>query len=141
MLKTPWHHFYPKYPLIQTISSCKTSLLVRPEILGLFGKTLISDHLYSCHYLREISALRSSAILSKAENIFWNFYWIFAIYTKVCGFWKKDQLHSLKISEVIHCGKCGYLNARKLLFSNTLRESTCSRVLNSAENTMVVLLS
>ena len=31
-------------------------------------------------------------------------------------FEKKDQLHSLNISEVIDPYKCGYFNARKLLF-------------------------
>ena len=31
-------------------------------------------------------------------------------------FKKKGQLHRLNISEVIDPGKCGYFNARKLLF-------------------------
>ena len=31
-------------------------------------------------------------------------------------FQKKDQIHSLNISEVIDSEKCGYFNARKLLF-------------------------
>ena len=54
---------------------------------------------------------------------------------------KKDQLYSLKIWQVTDSEKCGYLNARKLLFQNNLRESTCSRVLNSADTTMEALLS
>ena len=56
-------------------------------------------------------------------------------------FQKKDQLLSLNISEVIHSKKCGYLNARKLLFQNTLRESTCSRDANTAVISTVPLLS
>ena len=49
-------------------------------------------------------------------------------------FEKKDQPHTLNISEVIDSEKCGYLNARKLLFQNTfksqrIRES--QRVLRS----------
>ena len=32
------------------------------------------------------------------------------------NFEKKDQLYSLNISEVIHPQKCGYFNARNLLF-------------------------
>ena len=43
--------------------------------------------------------------------------------------------------EVIDSEKCGYLNARKLFFSNTLPESMCSQVLNTAEMTMGALLS
>ena len=55
-------------------------------------------------------------------------------------FEKKDQLFSLNISEVSDSEKCGYLNARKLLFQNTLRESTYPRVLNTADTTMEALL-
>ena len=55
-------------------------------------------------------------------------------------FEKKDQLDSLNISEVRDSEKCGYSNVRKLLFQNTLRESTCSRVINSADTTMAALL-
>ena len=56
-------------------------------------------------------------------------------------FEKKDQRYTLNIWEVIDSEKCGYLNAQKLLFQNTLPESTCSQVLNTAERTMAALLS
>ena len=56
-------------------------------------------------------------------------------------FEQKDQLYSLNILEVSDSEKCGYLNPRKPLFRNTLRESTCSRVLNTADTTMEALLS
>ena len=56
-------------------------------------------------------------------------------------FEKKDQLYKFNISEVIDSEKCGYLNARKLLFQNTLPESTWSRVLNTANLIMAALLS
>ena len=69
-----------------------------------------------------------------------NFDSILAIYTKVCAFGKKDELQTLKISEVIDSEKYGYLNAGKLFFSNTLGESKYSRVLNTAEMTMAAPL-
>ena len=53
---------------------------------------------------------------------------------------KKNQLLNLNILEVIDSEKCGYLNVGKLLFTNTLRESTCSPVFNSAKITMAVIL-
>ena len=53
----------------------------------------------------------------------------------------KDELHRLNISEVIKYEKCRYLNDRKLLFQNTLRESTCSRVPNIAQICTAALLS
>ena len=56
-------------------------------------------------------------------------------------FEKKGQVYNLDISEVIDAEKYGYLNARKFLFKNTLRESRCSRVLNIGETTMGALLS
>ena len=56
-------------------------------------------------------------------------------------FEKKDQLYKFNISEVIDSEKCGYLNARKLLFQNTLPESMWSRVLNTANLIMAALLS
>ena len=56
-------------------------------------------------------------------------------------FKKEDQLSYLTISEIIESENYDYLNTLKLLFQNTLRESTWSRVLNSAETTMAALLS
>ena len=55
-------------------------------------------------------------------------------------FEKKHQLYSLNISEVSDSRKCGYLNAQKLLFQDTLRESTCSRALHTANTIMAALL-
>ena len=54
---------------------------------------------------------------------------------------KKDQVDSLNISEVTDSEKFGYLNAGKVLFQNTLRGSTCSLVLKTADTTMVMVLS
>ena len=56
-------------------------------------------------------------------------------------FEKKDQLSNLNILEVIDSEKYGCLNPRKLLFQKPLGESTCSRVLNTAETTVATLLS
>ena len=55
-------------------------------------------------------------------------------------FEKKDQHYTFNILEVSDSEKCGYLNARKLLFRNTLGESTCSGVLNSVDTNMAALL-
>ena len=55
-------------------------------------------------------------------------------------FEKKGQLYGLNISKVSNSEKSGHLNVRKLLFQNTLRESTCSQGLNNAGTTMEGLL-
>ena len=54
-------------------------------------------------------------------------------------FERKDQPHSLNISEFIDPQKCSYFNARKLLFLNTLPEPTCWRVQNIAQTDTAVL--
>ena len=48
---------------MQATLSWKTSLLLRHEILGLFGNTLTAERMYSRHYWTEISAMCSSAII------------------------------------------------------------------------------
>ena len=49
------------------------------------------------------------------------FYSIFRIYIKFWIFWKKIVPHGLSISEIIQSKKRGYLNAKQVLFQNTLR--------------------
>ena len=43
----PWQHFYQNFPFMQDTLSWKTCLLVRSEMLELFGNTLSADHMYS----------------------------------------------------------------------------------------------
>ena len=40
-------------------------------------------------------------------------------------FGKKDQSHSLSITEFINCETGSYLNAQKPIFHATLRQTTC----------------
>ena len=70
MLRPTLQHFYPNFPLISGKLRWKTSLLVRSKILGLFGNTLIADHIYFCHrcqkFLQGVQTL-----LSQQSNKFW----------------------------------------------------------------------
>ena len=92
------------------INSCFRTPLVRSEILGLFGNTLSADHMYSLHRLEKLMQMLQRLLSSKTENIFSNFYYVFGISTRFFSFWKKNQLHSLNIWQLIHPDKCGYLN-------------------------------
>ena len=47
LVKPARQHFYCTFPLFQEKLRKEASLLVRSEILGLFGKTLTADHMYS----------------------------------------------------------------------------------------------
>ena len=40
-------------------------------------------------------------------------------------FEKKNQSHSLSITEIINCEKGGYLNVQKAMFHLTLQKITC----------------
>ena len=40
-------------------------------------------------------------------------------------FEKKDQSHSLSITEIINCETSSYLSAQKAIFHATLRQTTC----------------
>ena len=69
--------------------SLETSLPVRSEMLGLSGKTLSVDHIYSPRSMKKICATCSTAIISRKENIFWKFNGIFAISAKFWALSKK----------------------------------------------------
>ena len=49
LAKSARWHFYPNFSLIQDKLSLKKSLLVRCEILGLFGNTVTADRMYFHH--------------------------------------------------------------------------------------------
>ena len=109
----------------------KKTLLVRPEIIGLFGNTLTADHMYFFHRW-EKSAQHFQTILSQQSKKFSQILIAILLSTQnFLHFEKTDQLHSVNILEFIEPGKCGYFNGRKLLFQNTFRESTCSQVRNT----------
>ena len=86
----------------------KAYLLVRSEILGLFGNTLTADDLYSCHrskiFLQQVQTLLSL----KRKTFSQNFIAFLQSPQNSAHFEKKkDQLHSLNISELIDPEKCG----------------------------------
>ena len=47
------------------------------------------------------------------------------IYVKIRVFQKKDQSHSLSITEIINCETGTYLNVQNTMFHETLRQITC----------------
>ena len=90
LLKSPRQHFYSKSSLMWDTLSWRTSLLVRSEVLGLFDNTLTADHIYSCHYLKEISATCSNAIISQRLKHSINFLMSFRNFQKIFCIFKKN---------------------------------------------------
>ena len=106
----------------------KTYLSIQSKMFGLSVNTLMSDHMYSAHFWEKIQQQNKTQFCEKPKTIsqicitFFKSTWNFAHLEK------KYQLDSSNILEVIDSEKCSCLNAKKLLFQNTLQESTCSRL-------------
>ena len=81
--------------------------------------------MYSCHN-REKLPQQVPTILSSKPKISSQFSIAVLKFLKnFQHFERKDQLHAFNISGVMDSGQCGYLNAQKLLFQNTLWKLTC----------------
>ena len=79
--------------------------------------------------LRQVQTLLSQ----KAKTLSRPFIAVLQSIQNFTRFEKKDQRHSLDISEVTDPDKCVYFNDPNLHLYNTLRELTYSRVPNTAE--------
>ena len=116
LLEPGLQRFYPKIPLIQDKVIWKICRLVRSEILGLFGNTFTADRMYCCHRWEKLQR-RVQMLFSKKRRTFSEYFLAFLESTQDFAYFeKKDQLHSLNISEVIDPDKCGYLIAVSFCF-------------------------
>ena len=119
LLERALQHLHPNFPLIQEKLSSKTSLLIRSEILGLFGQTLTADLMYSRHICQKLWQ-KVQTLLSQKRGTFSRIFIAFMESPQnFAHFQKKDQLHSLNISKDINPHKCCYFISPKLLFQNT----------------------
>ena len=96
--------------------SWKTSPLPRSTVVRLFGKTFTAARMNSRQRC-EKSQQQLQTLLSQNWRTFSAIFIAFFESTQnFTHFEKKGQLPRLNISEVIDPDKCGYFNARKLLF-------------------------
>ena len=110
-------------------------------MLGLFGKTLTADHMNSPLSKDESLQQVQTPLSPKGKLFRQNPLEFFKSTSNFAPFERKDQFHSSNILEVIESKKCGYLNARRLLFQNTLWESRCPRLPNNDQIWTAKLLS
>ena len=98
----------PFYQIILTLSGklrCKISLLVRCQLLGLFVKTLTPNDKYSVGNTEKLSQPIQMHLPSKKEY-FSQFVLAFLKFrSSFKNFEKKDDLHSLCVSELTDCAK------------------------------------
>ena len=132
-LKAVLQHVYPNFLLILDKLSQKTSLFVGYEIWRLFGNTLAVDHMHSRDNWGKFPQHFKTQSSQKAKTFFEIFIAFLESTQNFAHFGKKVLLYSLNSWEVIDYEKSGCLNAWKLLFQNTLRQSKCWRVPNTTE--------
>ena len=133
LLKSLWQHVYAHFALIRKKLSQKTSLFVLCEFFGLFHNALAADHMYSRDNWGKFLQQVKTTLSQKAKRFFQIFITFLESSQILHIFQKKGQLCSLNSSEVIGSKKCGCLNARRLLFQNTIPQLKCSRVAATAE--------
>ena len=110
-------------------------------MLRLFVNTLTADNMYSPHNSEKLPQRLQTYLSERRKIIPATFIPYLQSTGKFVYFEKKHQIHSLNISKVIDFEKSSYLNTKKQLFQNTLREWTCSRIPNTAQIGMGALLS
>ena len=125
LLKSEQRQFYANSPLISRKLSCLSCLLVVAEVWGALSNMVRTNDKYSCHNWEKFLQKVQPQLSSKPKIFFASFITFLKFTENFEGFFKKDHVHSSIIFEVIESEKCGYLNARKVLFQNTLLKSTC----------------
>ena len=99
-------------------------LLVRSELLGQFFNTLTADYKYSCYNQENLwqeVKMQTSLKLKTCSRFFIAF---LKSTLNLEYFEKKDQSHSLSITEIINCETGSYLNVQKAIFHATLSQIT-----------------
>ena len=116
--------FILDFPLIQDKLSRKTSLFVGCEILGLFGNTLATDHMYSRHNWGKFSQHVETPLSQKAKKIF-TFLSHFFTLKKILHIFKRNVRF---IAQIV-----GKLLAPKNVLA-WMPESSCFRTLFRSES-------
>ena len=120
----PRRCFYANFLLMSDKSRTEKSLLVTSEILGLCFNKFTDDQLYSC-LNRQIFPQLVRTQLYQKQKVFCPIFISFLKSTwNLEHLEKKEELHSLNISEVIDTEECNFFNARKLLLQNILLKLT-----------------
>ena len=87
-------------------------VLVRSEVLGQFVNTITAVYNYIRQNLENLRFSRFFIALMKST-------------LNLEYFEKKDQSHSLSITEINNCKTSSYLSVYKAIFHATLRQPTC----------------
>ena len=115
-LRLVWNQFHTTLALIWERRSRKRLVLVRSEFLGQFVNTLNQEN------LSQQVPMQTSLKVKTCSRFFIAF---LKSTLNFEYFERKDQCHSLSISEIINCETGSYLNVQKVIFHATLRKTAC----------------
>ena len=116
LLRSVWNKIHSNLPLIWERRSTKRLVLVRSEFLGQFVNTLNQEN------LSQQVPMQTSLKVKTCSRFFIAF---LKSTLNFEYFERKDQCHSLSISEIINCETGSYLNVQKAIFHATLPQITC----------------
>ena len=110
LLRSAGNHFYTAIPLIWGRTSRKRLVLVRSEVLGQFANTSTVHYKYSRQDLENLQHQFQMQISPKPQTF--SKFFIASMKSTLNSeyFEKKDQSHSLSITEVIDCETGSYWN-------------------------------
>ena len=109
-LKVERHHYYPCFPWISGKLSLKKTGLLWLKILSLFVNTLTSDDKYSCRNMQNFVQQLQTLLSQKRKTLSGFFNAFLKCPWNLEYFEKKDECHSLIISEVIVSERGCYWN-------------------------------
>ena len=125
LLRSARNQLHTTLPLIRDTGSSKRLFLISSELLGQFVNTLTADYKYSRQNWENLWQQVPMQIFLKLKT--WSRFFIALLKStlNLLYFEKKDQSHSLSITEIINCETCSHLNDQKAIFHATLRQTTC----------------
>ena len=104
------NHFDTTIPLISSRASRKRLVLVRSEVLGQFVNTMTADYNYFRQNLENLSQQVQTQISLKPKTFAGFFFASLKSTLNLQYFEKKDESHSLSITEINNCKTSSYLS-------------------------------
>ena len=109
MLKSAGNHFHTAIPLIGGRTSRKRLVLVISEVLGQFVNTITAVYNYIRQNLENLRQQVQTQISRKPKTLSEFFIALMKFTLNLECFKKKDQSHSLSITEINNCKTSSYL--------------------------------
>ena len=125
LLRSTRKQFHTTSPIICVRRSRNRLVLFRCELLGQFFDTLTADYKYSRRNRKNLSQQVPMQTTRKLKSCSRFFIAFVKSTLNLEYFGKKDQSHSLSITEVINCETGSHLNDQNAIFHPTHLQTAC----------------